>query len=38
MSLWEKESLAAEAFLPAKRKTKKPSKQIAVLRQKGPQV
>jgi hypothetical protein len=34
MSLWEKESLAAEAFLAAERKARKPSKKKAVLKQK----
>jgi hypothetical protein len=29
MSLWEKESLAAEAFLAAERKARKPSKKKA---------
>jgi hypothetical protein len=38
MSLWEKESLAAEAFLAAERKARKPSKQKAALKQKRPQV
>jgi hypothetical protein len=33
MSLWEKESLAAEAFLAADRKTRRPSKKKAAPKQ-----
>jgi len=35
MSLWEKESRAAEAFLAAERKARKLSEKKAALKQKG---
>jgi len=38
MSLWEKESLAAEAFLAAERKARKLSRQKAPVKQKRSQV
>lgn len=38
MSLWEKVSLAAEAFPAAERKARKPSKKKAALKQTHPRV